>query len=199
MYILGLNGSPHRRGNTAFLLDIALDAAGMEGAQTEKIFLQEKIETTKRPYCIACESPCTGKCFQGTELYTVMEKLAKADGILVASPVYFGNVSAQLKGFWDKTRYLRGDKKLLNVVGGALSVGASRFGGQETTLRAIHSLMLIQGMIVVSDAYEEGDAGHHGVAAQQPSSEDSYARYKAAQLGTRVARVCAATASLRTR
>ncbi len=117
MYILGLNGSPHRRGNTAFLLDIALDAAGMEGAQTEKIFLQEKIETTKRPYCIACESPCTGKCFQGTELYTVMEKLAKADGILVASPVYFGNVSAQLKGFWDKTRYLRGDKKLLNVVG----------------------------------------------------------------------------------
>jgi multimeric flavodoxin WrbA len=197
MYILGLNGSPHRKGNTAYLLDIALDAANEEGAQTEKIYLQEIMESVKRPYCIACESPCTGRCFQGTELQIVMDKLGKADGVLIASPVYFGNVSAQLKGFWDKTRSLRGEKKLLNVVGGALSVGASRFGGQETTLRAIQSLMLVQGMIVVGDGYEEGDAGHHGVAAQQPAREDTHAQNKAAHLGKRVARVSAGTASLR--
>lgn len=198
MYLLGLNGSPHRQGNTAFLLALALNAAREEGAQTEHVYLQEIMGQVERPYCLACESPCSGKCYRGTELEVVIEKMGTADGVLIASPVYFGNVSAQLKGFWDKTRRLRQEKKLLNVVGGALSVGASRFGGQETTLRAIHTFMFIQGMIVVGDSYGEGETGHHGVCAQQPSREDEYARKKATQLGKRVAQVCFSTASLRT-
>ncbi|HHU76359.1 MAG TPA: flavodoxin family protein [Firmicutes bacterium] len=197
MIILGLNGSPHRQGNTAALLKVALEAAGELGVQTEEVFVQEIMEKLDRPYCTACSSPCTGKCYRGTELEQVFKRLGEADGVLMASPVYFGTASAQLKSFWDKTRRLRGEKRLLNVVGGAISSGGSRFGGQETTLRALHSMMLIQGMLIAGDCYDEKAPGHHGVCSQQPTEDDSYALKRAAVLGKRVAQVSLATGSLR--
>lgn len=197
MIVLGLNGSPHREGNTAELLRVALEAAAEMGVATETLYLQEILDKLDKPYCTACSTPCTGVCYRGTELEQVITRLGEADGILMASPVYFGTVSAQLKSFWDKTRRLRGEKKLLNVVGGALSSGGARFGGQETTLKAMHSMMLIQGMLIAGDCYDEKAPGHHGVCAQQPSREDSYALKRAAVLGKRVAQVCLATGSLR--
>jgi multimeric flavodoxin WrbA len=196
MLIIGLNGSARRQGNTALLLDTALKAAAELGAQTETIFVREILEKLESPFCIACETPCRGACYRGTELESVLDRLAVADGLLLASPVYFGNVSGQLKCFWDKTRRFRGEKKLLNTVGAALAVGASRFGGQETTVRSLQSMMLIQGMIIVGDSHEESP-GHHGVCAQQPSAEDDYALKRAAFIGKRVVQVCEATASLR--
>lgn len=197
MIILGLNGSPHRHGNTAALLRIALEAAEELGARTEVLFIQEIMEKLDKPYCTACSSPCTGKCYRGTELEQALARLGEADGILMASPVYFGTVSAQLKSFWDKTRRLRGEKRLLNVAGGAISSGGSRFGGQETTLRALHSMMLIQGMLIVGDCYDEKAPGHHGVCSQQPTQDDAYALKRAVVLGKRVAQVCLATEALR--
>lgn len=197
MYIIGLNGSPHREGNTAFLLENALEAAEEEGANTEILFCQEILQKMEKPFCVACETPCAGKCYAGTEYEQVLEKIGSADGLLLASPVYFGSISTQLKGVWDKTRRLRREKKLLNVVGGAITVGAARFGGQETTIKAMHSLMLIQSMLIVGDCYEEKAPGHHGVCAQAPSREDSYAVKRAIVLGKRMAQVCQSTASLR--
>ena len=196
MFIIGLNGSPNKRGNTAFLLDTALKAAEEEGAKTETIFVQEVLNKLKRPFCTACETPCQGKCYAGTELETALEKVAAADGLLVASPVYFGTVSAQLKAFWDKTRRLRGSRKLLNTVGGALTSGGARFGGQETTLRAIHTMMFVQGMIIVGDSHEKSP-GHHGANAQQPAQDDPNAQKRAALMAKRMVEVSRATALLR--
>ena len=196
MLIIGLNGSPNREANTAFILEAALDAASKLGAKTETVFLREIVEEQKNPFCIACETPCQGKCYKGTKLENVLEKMAVADGLLLASPVYFGTVSAQIKAFWDKTRRLRRGKKLLNTVGGALSVGAARFGGQETTLRALHSMMLVQGMILVGDSHEKS-AGHHGTCAGGAAEKDQNALKRAFMLGQRVAQVCKVTASLR--
>ena len=197
MLVIGINGSPHAHRNTAALLQEALRAAAEAGAGTQLIFAAEVLHQLKTPFCVACENPCRGRCYQGTFLVDLMETLARADGILLASPVYFGEVSAQLKSFWDRTRRLRNRRKLINVAGGALSVGAARFGGQETTLRAIHNMMLIQGMIVVGDGLSEDDAGHYGAAAQQPAQEDNHALKRAAVLGRRVVQVADATAPLR--
>ena len=197
MIILGLNGSPNKSGNTAELLQICLKAAEEAGARTEMLYIQDIMEKESKPYCTACTTPCQGTCYKGTELGQVMERLGTADGILMASPVYFGTVSAQLKGFWDKTRRLRGEKKLLNVVGGAISSGGARFGGQETTVKTIHSMMLIQGMLLVGDCYDEKAPGHYGACSQQPSKEDEYALKRAVVLGQRVAQVCRATEMLR--
>ncbi|NMB35851.1 MAG: flavodoxin family protein [Firmicutes bacterium] len=196
MLIIGLNGSPNRKANTAYILEAALDAAAQLGAKTETLFLRGIVEEQKNPFCIACETPCQGRCYKGTELENALEKIASADGLLLASPVYFGSVSAQIKAFWDKTRRLRRSKRLLNTVGGGLSVGAARFGGQETTLRALHSMMLVQGMILVGDSHEKS-AGHHGTCVGGAAEEDQNALKRAFMLGQRVAQVCKATASLR--
>ena len=81
-------------------------------------------------------------------LKEALDKLRKCNGVIAVSPVYFGAVTGQLKAFWDLTRPLRGEKALYNKTGAAVSVGASRFGGQESTIRNIQDMMLIQPLIV---------------------------------------------------
>ncbi len=197
MLILALNGSPRRNGNTAYILQQILDEVGREGAATELIHIQEIVSDQKEPFCLACSSPCTGKCYVNTSLSETYELLKRADALILGSPVYFGTVSAQLKSFWDKTRKLRTEKALLNTVGGAVSCGAARFGGQETTLKALYDMMLVQGMIVVGDGHFSADAGHHGACAQQPSAEDEFALKRASILSRRILDVARATVSLR--
>lgn len=197
MYIIGLNGSPQKDGNTALLLKNALQAAKDKGAKIELIHAASCVDGLKNPFCIQCVPVCDNRCIKGTILEEVYNKMRKCDGLLIASPVYFGTVSGQLKAFWDKTRIMRKEKALYNVVGGALAVGASRFGGQETTLAALQEMMLVQGMTVVGDGYAEDDCGHGGAAAQKPSGQDEYGLKRAAVIGRRVAEVALATRGLR--
>ncbi|MGI6647825.1 MAG: flavodoxin family protein [Bacillota bacterium] len=199
MLIIGLNGSPDSKGNTAYLLEKALEEARLLGAKTELIHCSRVLRDLKNPFCLNCSSPCSGKCYQDKELERVFARLVQCDGIMLGSPVYFGTVSGQMKSFWDKTRALRTSKALLNVVGGALAVGGSRFGGQETTLRALQDIMLVQGMIVIGDGYIDDDCGHHGVAAQKPSETDENAIQRARILGRHLVQVCEATMSIRSR
>ena len=101
----------------------------------------------------------------------ILAALEKADGIIVASPVYFGSITAQLKALFDRTIPLRRRGSLLkNKAGCALSVGGSRNGGQEKTLETVHAWMHIHGMIVV------GDDAHFGGIAVRPAAEDRIGR-----------------------
>lgn len=197
--IVAINGSPNKNGNTAFLLREALQECGNMGAETVLIQCRDALKDQRNPFCKACSSPCTGKCLEGKEINKYYELISKADGLLVGSPVYFGTISAQLKAFWDKSRLIRTNKKLLNVVGGAFSVGASRFGGQETTLRAIQDIFLVHGMIIVGDGYSEDDCGHIGVAAQRPVNEDDNGIKRAHIMGKRVCQTAIATRQIRIR
>ncbi|MBM7623193.1 flavodoxin family protein [Sporohalobacter salinus] len=197
MLIVGLNGSPNDAGNTEFLLDKALNAAEQLGAEIESIQVSSGLKEIAEPYCTVCSQPCTRVCYEGTELEKQYELLIEADGLIIGSPVYFGTISAQLKAFWDMTRDLRSQNSLLNTVGGAITVGAARYGGQETTLKAIHDLMLVQGMIVIGDGDSESDAGHQGAAGQRKSVEDKNAHKRAKIIGRRVVKVSEATANLR--
>jgi multimeric flavodoxin WrbA len=195
--VIGLNGSPREEGSTAFLLELALKTARQEGAETELIHLQPLLQEQKYPYCRACSSPCSGACYRGTALEQAFQKLAQADALIIGSPVYFGTVSAQLKGFWDKSRKLRTALALLNTVGAAVTTGGARFGGQETTLRALHDMMLVQGMILVGDGHASADAGHHGCCSQAPASGDENAVMRLEILTHRVVEVARATSVLR--
>lgn len=197
--IVAINGSPNREGNTSFLLQQALDECTTRGADTEVLFCREIFKDQRNPFCVACSSPCTGKCYKNKELANAYELISSADGLILGSPVYFGTVSAQLKTFFDKSRALRTEKKLLNVVGGAITCGASRFGGQETTIRAMHDIMLVHGMIIVGDGYYEDDCGHMGAAAQRPAEEDDNAIQRSRIIGKRIFEVAQATTKLRKR
>jgi len=199
MLILAINGSPRPDGNTACLLQSARQVVEDSGA--EFVFLQvaQIMKGQKVPYCLACSSPCAGKCYRGTQLEETFQTMRKADGMIIGSPVYFSTVSAPLKGFWDKTRLLRREKALLNVVGGAVTVGSARYGGQETALRALHDMMLCQGMTVVGDGFPEDDAGHQGACAQEPAGGDAQALQRVQLLAKRVVAVARATRDLRIR
>ncbi len=186
MKVIAINGSPGRDGNVAYLLNLVLEGARNKGVKTELLHAHEIMIGQKRPYCYVCSNPCSGKCYRGTELEAVFRKMEEADAIILGSPVYFGTVSAQLKAFWDKSRRLRVGKKLVNKVGAAVSCGGGRFGGQETTIKALHDMLMIQGMTVVGDGTMDSDAGHQGVCAQKPSREDEVAHKRARILSQRV-------------
>jgi multimeric flavodoxin WrbA len=188
MYILGINGSPHKRGSTAYLLKVVLEAAKEEGLKTRLLHVSDVMGGQKRPYCIACSSPCNETCHrQSAKLKEACLLLEGASGLVLGSPVYFGTVSGQLKSFWDKTRAIRSRRSLVGKPAGAVSVGASRFGGQETTIRTLHDMMLIHGMSLVGEGTVDFDAGHQGVCAQRPAEEDQFAIERARILGKRLA------------
>jgi len=188
MYILAINGSPNRDGNTAFLLQKVLAAAEGEGVEGRLIHVMDAVKGQEMPFCVACSSPCKEACHQkDAGLKEACELLENASAVVLGSPVYFGTVSGQLKAFWDKTRGVRSRKGLVGKPGAAVSVGAARFGGQETTLKALHDMMLIHGMSVVGEGIQDADAGHQGVSGQKPSEEDSFAQERAVILGRRLA------------
>ena len=108
--------------------------------------------------------------------------------MIIGSPVYFGNVTAQLKMLMDRSRPLRMDFKLKNKVGGAISVGGSRNGGQETTISAIHEFMLIHDVIIVGDG---APLAHYGelesVGPKRKLESDEVGLETSKNLGGRVA------------
>ena len=98
MKIISLLASPHGlKGNTAALLRHVLEGAEAEGAQTEVIVLKGDTVLPCRA-CDACHKK--GHCVQKDDFESMKEKIMAADGLVVASPNYIFNVSAQLKVLW---------------------------------------------------------------------------------------------------
>ncbi len=183
--IIGLVGSP-REGNTKVLVEAALKEAEAVGLTTELVHLG-KMNIAPCKVCDKCQKE--ERCVQEDDFQQVAEKLAGAQGVVVGSPVYFGGVSAQLKAFMDRTRYLRRKEVLKDKVGGAIAVGAARNGGQETTIQQIHNFLFIQGMIVVSDE-ESMHYGGTGYAKKRKEAEEDKEGLKTSRnLGRHVASV----------
>lgn len=197
MLLVCLNGSPNKKGNTKLLLETIAEKVKRLGSEVVILDVADLLNSLKQPFCVACSSPCSGECYKGSKLEEAFELLKKADGIIIGSPVYFGSVSGQIKAFFDKTRKLRSEKVLYNKVIAGVTVGASKYGGQETTMKAIHDMALVQGMIIVGDGFTEDDCGHHGVCAQKPSENDEFALKRAEIIAKRLVEVCRATESLR--
>lgn len=185
MYVLALNGSYEKGGDTEFLLNEVLGHCKEAGAQTELCNVHDAMIDTKTPFCTNCTSPCSKQCYKGTKLEELFEKVEKADFVLFGSPVYFGSMTGQLKCFFDKTRDARARKAWLGKPCAGVTVGFSKYGGQERTLEAIHSCALVSGMTIVGNSSEEG-MGHFGLSAQKPACEDTYAITQAKSLAKRI-------------
>lgn len=96
-----LSGSPRRGGNSDILCDQFILGADESGNQTEKIFLRDKDIN----YCLACDT-CQengGICDQDDDMAEVLDKMIAADVIVMATPVYFYTMNAQMKTVIDRT------------------------------------------------------------------------------------------------
>ncbi|MEA1863694.1 MAG: flavodoxin family protein [Euryarchaeota archaeon] len=164
MKIAGISGSPRKNENSEQLINTALDIAEDRTFEVDRIFLSEQT-ISPCTACYACNS--AKRCAIEDDMTRIYPRLESADAILVASPAYFGCVTAQLKALFDRTLMLRKQGMLLsNKIGGAIAVGGSRNGGQEKTVQAIHDWMHIHGMIVV------GDNSHFGGIVYAPAESD---------------------------
>ncbi|MGA2504116.1 MAG: flavodoxin family protein [Anaerolineales bacterium] len=104
--ILILNGSPREKGNSAVLAGRAAAGALDAGAQVESIYLHG---LDIRP-CDACELCADGECVIEDDMQPLYPKLAAADAILLASPIYWFTISAQLKLCIDRWYGFQGHK-----------------------------------------------------------------------------------------
>ena len=101
MKIVCLNGSPRKKGSTAKMLDIFCDAARDAGAETSII----PLNTLSYKGCQGCMI-CKGKldyCVLKDDLTHVLKAVADADVLVLGTPVYFGEVTGQMKSFIDRT------------------------------------------------------------------------------------------------
>lgn len=99
MKIVGIIGSKRKRGNTAVLVQEALQAAQNNGARTETIFLGDySLEGCKG--CEGCKS--TLQCVINDDMQKIYPLLWEADALILGSPTYFYNVSADMKTFIDR-------------------------------------------------------------------------------------------------
>lgn len=81
------------------------------------------------------------------------EELADYDAIIVGVGTRFGRMAAQMANFWDRTGGLWAQGKLIGKVGAAFTSTATQHGGQETTLMAIHTMLLHHGMLIAGLPY----------------------------------------------
>ena len=110
---------------------------------------------------------------------TTNSDLLAADGIIMGSPTYFGQMSAKLKALIDESVQVH--KQLTGKVGGAFTSSGGTASGGETTLLSIVQAMLIHGMIMQGRA----DDKHYGVAVTGAPKKKDLAECE--KLGRRVA------------
>lgn len=103
MKILAIGGSPRIKGNTDFLVDEALLEAASLGAETEKIILsQHRVLPCLGHDDCASRNPCA----IADDTAWILDKFCEADAVILATPVYYYNISAQIKAFMDRNYYL---------------------------------------------------------------------------------------------
>jgi multimeric flavodoxin WrbA len=150
MKVLGISGSPNENGNTAYAVRYALDIIEKDGLETKYISLSDKDIHT----CIGCwKCRETDSCIYDDYMEEVLDAMRWCDGLIIGSPVYFGLLSGQTKVMMDRCVPLRMSKpfEMTGKIGGGIACGAFRNGGQELTLQCIHTFLLQQNMMAISD------------------------------------------------
>lgn len=146
MRILGISGSPRSGGNSEHLLLTALEPFRAKSWEIETFFLSQH---TIAP-CTGCDSCCqTGSCVIADDMAILYDAYTRCDAVIVASPVYYRNVTAQLKAVFDRTYAVRTAWPLAGKAGGAIAIGRGTGGGQALTLTIIHNFFLSCGAICV--------------------------------------------------
>ena len=112
MKVLGIAGSPRRGGNTDLLLDEVLRGAASKGAEVKTVILNN-LKITPCQHCDACLR--AGDCRIQDDMQMIYKELDDADRIVLASPIQFMGVTAQMKAMIDRCQALWARKYVLKM------------------------------------------------------------------------------------
>jgi multimeric flavodoxin WrbA len=153
MRVVAINGSARKNGNTFSMINTVFKELEAEGIETELIQLAGK----KIAGCIACR-----RCFKNLDKRCAVDKddfnecfsrIVDADGIILGSPVYFADLTANMKGFIERAGYVsRGNGDILTRKVGA-SLVAVRRAGAVHTFDSLNHFFFISQMIVPGSRY----------------------------------------------
>ena len=147
MKVLMINGSPKANGNTAAALAEMEKVFALEGIEAETVQVGHKAVRG----CIACNGCARErKCVFDDGVNELAVKLEAADGLIVASPVYYASANATLIAVLDRLFYSSGFDKRMKV---GASVAVARRGGCSATFDQLNKYFTISGMPVASSQY----------------------------------------------
>lgn len=147
MKVLMINGSPRKGGNTSIALGEMEKVFKKNGIEVETVQIGNKAIRG----CIACGS-CfkNGKCVFDDEVNKTAPLFEEADGLVIASPVYYASANATLIAFLDRLFYSSHFDKRMKV---GASVVAARRGGLSATFDELNKYFTISGMPIASSRY----------------------------------------------
>ncbi|SFW34818.1 flavodoxin family protein [Ruminococcus flavefaciens] len=147
MKVLIINGSPHANGNTAIAIKELVKTFEAQGVEAEVCHIGNKDIRG----CIAC-GKCSelGKCVFNDVVNEIAPKFEEADGLVVASPVYYASANATLIACLDRLFYSTGFDKTMKV---GASVVVARRGGCSATFDELNKYFTICNMPVASSQY----------------------------------------------
>lgn len=175
MKVILLNGSPRTEGNTKKSLEIVSKKLIEEGIEAEIIQLGGNTFSGCRA-CGGCGKNKNGKCvITGDKMNEIMEKVFKADGLVIGSPTYFSNVTTEIKAFIDRCGYVnRANGGFLRGKPGTAVVVARRAGG-NFVYSAINFFFGIAEMPIASSSYWNlGIAGQNGDVMEEEEAVKTF-------------------------
>ena len=105
--VIAINGSPRKKWNTAMMLEHALKGAASAGAETELVHLYD-LDFKGCTSCFACKlkgGKSYGKCAMKDELTPVLERIDRADALILGSPIYIGTVTGEMHSFMERLMF----------------------------------------------------------------------------------------------
>jgi multimeric flavodoxin WrbA len=170
--LLGLDCSPRDGSNSGLLVTHSLErlAATYPGEVEYEVIALRDVHIENCNYCDVCGKTKSGRfvaCIMAKkdDVQTVLEAMLAADGILIATPVYFGLPSDLFTKFVMRTRVLRHqDFRLANRVVGVMAIAARRSGGAETTILSTWLPLIRNGCLIVGNGDGTCQFGAYGWA-----------------------------------
>ena len=185
--IIGVCCSPRKGKTTAASLGVCLAAAKDADARIETELIE--LAGMAIPGEPAAGVPLAAG--QKDDFPALATRLSdpKVGGIIIGTPVYFGNMTFLCKAFLDRWMVFRKNKfALANKVAGVLAVGACRNGGQEITIQSVQAALMSQQMILVGDAPPTAHLGATVWSGGKKNvTDDEFGMSTAKNLGKRVA------------
>ena len=157
MMVVGICGSPREQA-TDYVLKEALRMLEQQGFATRFFTVRRK----RLGFCLQCDYCLAHKeCVQKDDMQELYTLLKDAKGIIIATPVYNGGISAQTKAIMDRCRAaVAADKNFFkHKVGMGIALGGDRNGGQEAALTQIHTFYILNGMVPVSGGFFGANLG----------------------------------------